>query len=140
MTKEPCPKCGAPCNTTVGMRGGDHGWGTSDKEHTVYRFVGDDGKSETRIDWMESMLKHEHSVMLSYDIGGVVVERIAYGMRLGAAFRGTSLREALDKAVVQDKLWGDVMLKNVKGETTNEFCPKWPKCGCPHEYECVNKS
>ena len=34
---EPCPTCGGPCTTEVLMRGGDHGWGTTDKERTVYR-------------------------------------------------------------------------------------------------------
>lgn len=35
----PCPNCGAPCKTTVLMRGGDHGWGTSDRERTRYRYA-----------------------------------------------------------------------------------------------------
>ncbi len=39
VATEPCPTCGAPCTTEVLMRGGDHGWSTSDKERTVYRFA-----------------------------------------------------------------------------------------------------
>lgn len=35
----PCPTCGAPCTTKVHMRGGDHGWGTTDLERTTYRFA-----------------------------------------------------------------------------------------------------
>lgn len=35
----PCPKCGAPCTTKVKMRGGDHGWGTTDAERTTYRYA-----------------------------------------------------------------------------------------------------
>lgn len=34
-----CPKCGAPCNATVHMRGGEYGWGTSDLERTTYRYA-----------------------------------------------------------------------------------------------------
>lgn len=34
----PCPTCKAPCVTTVNMRGGDYGWGTSDAERTVYQY------------------------------------------------------------------------------------------------------
>lgn len=37
--KTKCPNCGAPCETTVNMRGGEHGWGTSDLERTVYRYT-----------------------------------------------------------------------------------------------------
>lgn len=36
----PCPTCGAPCTTEVLMRGGDHGWSTTDAQRTVYRFAG----------------------------------------------------------------------------------------------------
>lgn len=34
-----CPTCGAPCNTRINPRGGDYGWGTTDKERTVYRYA-----------------------------------------------------------------------------------------------------
>lgn len=34
-----CPKCGAPCNRTVNMRGGDYGWSTSDEERAVYKYA-----------------------------------------------------------------------------------------------------
>jgi hypothetical protein len=33
-----CPKCGAPCDTFVHMRGGDYGWGTTDLERTDYKY------------------------------------------------------------------------------------------------------
>jgi hypothetical protein len=33
-----CPTCKAPCTTTVNMRGGEYGWGTTDAERTVYRY------------------------------------------------------------------------------------------------------
>ena len=39
MADQTCPNCGAPCTTEVMMRGGDHGWSTTDKERTVYRFA-----------------------------------------------------------------------------------------------------
>lgn len=35
----PCPTCGAPCATTVHPRGGDWGWGTTDKARTTYKFA-----------------------------------------------------------------------------------------------------
>ena len=31
-----CPTCNGPCDTEILMRGGDHGWGTTDLERTVY--------------------------------------------------------------------------------------------------------
>jgi hypothetical protein len=34
-----CPTCKAPCTTTVNMRGGEHGWGTTDLERTVYHYA-----------------------------------------------------------------------------------------------------
>lgn len=34
-----CPKCGAPCKAKVNERGGDWGWGTSDRERTTYAYV-----------------------------------------------------------------------------------------------------
>lgn len=36
----PCPTCSAPCTTKVLMRGGEHGWGTSDLERTRYSYAG----------------------------------------------------------------------------------------------------
>lgn len=37
-TKAPCPKCGAPCNRTVNMRGGEYGWSTTDEQRADYKF------------------------------------------------------------------------------------------------------
>ena len=36
----PCPTCSAPCTTKVLMRGGEHGWGTTDLERTQYSYAG----------------------------------------------------------------------------------------------------
>ena len=95
-----CPTCEAPCTTTVNMRGGEHGWGTTDLERTVYHYApaqaADSVLEDTaRLDWLEGQSQ-------------VNIERVRY---LGADtsiyevtpfnstdYNGETLREAIDAA------------------------------------------
>lgn len=36
---KPCPYCKAPCSTVVNIRGGEHGWATSDEQRTEYTYA-----------------------------------------------------------------------------------------------------
>lgn len=52
-----CPTCEAPCTTTVNMRGGEHGWGTTDLERTVYHYAPAQAadsvlEDAARLDWL----------------------------------------------------------------------------------------
>ncbi len=53
-----CPKCGAPCTRTVNMRGGDHGWSTTDEERAEYKYA---APEPTEIDPGEALYQAERA-------------------------------------------------------------------------------
>jgi len=55
-----CPKCGAPCKAKVNERGGDWGWGTSDRERTTYAYVAPQALADVQAraaaqEWLRSL-------------------------------------------------------------------------------------
>lgn len=49
----------------------------------------------------------------------------------------TSLQDEIDKAVYQDDL-KKRSAEHVQA-LTEPHCDKYPKCGCPHVYECIGE-
>ena len=64
MAEATCPTCGAPCTTDIEPRGGDYGWGTTEKERTTYSYASPpvavqeegDAKDAARYRWLKDRL------------------------------------------------------------------------------------
>lgn len=92
-----CPKCKAPCTTTIAMRGGEHGWGTSDLERTRYHYAAPQQPAEA------APVAIPAEVHTALRHAGLVLVRTVHGMEVVPMIQGV----AADAALANNKKGGE---------------------------------